>query len=168
MNMAPHWPITVAFVIGTAALLASGRAATINDPNRWTSRDKILNAMKNAQSPGGTVELPTVELKGADIKRREVPVRDFTQRAAVTKREVETVQSPKVPLKRHDVPIHDTPVRLPPSSNFTAKRYVLADKTRPYPTKPYPVERAPIPARRIQINSPEGLEELREQLGRVP
>lgn len=151
-----------------AALVSNALAGTINDPNRWTSRDKILDAMKNAKSPGKSVELPTVELKGAPVKQREVPVCDLSKRPTPARREVSTVDQPKVDLKRQEVSVFDTPVRATPTSNFTAKRVTLPGAVRSDMARPYPVEPAPIPNRRIQVRSPEGLEELYKQLNRQP
>jgi len=159
------------WTIGCLALLAfasSALSASVNDRSRWTSLDKIRDAINNPRSPGRTVETPTVDMKGAPIKGRDVPLRDLSTRPTPGMREVTTVDQKSVDLKRRDLSTYDTPVRGTSVGNFTAKRAPVADKMRPDTAKMYATDSAPIPGRRIQVGSPEGLEELHKQLNRRP
>ncbi len=159
------------WTIGCLALLvlaSSALAASVNDRSRWTSLDKIRNAINNPKSPSRTVDTPTVDVKGAPIKGREVPVRDLSARPTPGMRDVTTVDQKNAELKRRDVSTYDTPVRGTSVGNFTAKRAPVAEKMRAETAKMYATDSAPIPSRRIQVNSPEGLEELYKQLNRKP
>jgi hypothetical protein len=159
------------WTIGCFALLAfasSALAASVNDRSRWTSVDKIRETFNNPKSPGRKVEMPTVDMKGAEIKGREVPMRELSTRPAPGMREVTTVDQKNVELKRRDVSTYDTAVRGTSVNNFTAKRAPVSEKMRPDTAKMYATDSAPIPSRRIVVASPEGLEELRKQLNRVP
>jgi hypothetical protein len=158
-----HWTINS---LGVLALASSVFAGSVNDRNRWTSRDKILDAMKNPKSSNQSVDLPQVDVKGAAIKGREVPVRDLSTRPTASVREVTTVDQKKVEIKRRDVSTYDSTLRTAPMSNFAAKRAPASDGKRADVSKMYAVDSAPIPSRRIVVSSPEGLEELRKQLNR--
>jgi len=159
------------WIAGCLALLAfaaSALARSVNDRSRWTSLEKIQDAIKHPMSPGNTVDMPKVDVNGAEIKGREVPMRDLSTRPTPGMRGVTTVDQQNVELKRREISTYDTPLHATPVGNFTAKRAPVADKMRGDSSKMYAVDRAPIPSRRIVVASPEGLEELRKQLNRTP
>lgn len=149
-------------------LVASAQAGSVNDRGRWTSLDKIREVMTNRTAAATAVNLPKVEIKSAEIKGRSVPTRDVSTRPTPGIRDVNTLDRKNVELKRREVSTYETATRPTPVSNFTGKRPAVAEKMRPEPSNTYAVDAAPIPERRIRVNSPEGLEELRRQLNRTP
>jgi hypothetical protein len=157
------------WTINSLALLAlatSALGASINDRNRWTSRDKMLEALKNPKSPAHSVDLPQVDVKGAELKGREVPVRGLSTKPMSSAPGVTTVDEKQVEIKHREVSTHESTMHATPVSNFTAKRAPVQNKTGVDTPKMYATDSAPIPSRRIQVRSPEGLEELRKQLNR--
>jgi hypothetical protein len=159
------------WTIGSLAFLAvvtCAPAGSVNDRSHWTSIEKIRDAIRNPISLGGKVEMPKVDMKGTEINGREVPMHDLSTRPRLGVRGVETVEQNNVELKRREVSTYGTAMRATPVGNFTGKRAPMADKINTDASKLYSVDRAPIPSRRIVVATPEGLEELRKQLNRVP
>jgi len=160
-----HWTIGG---IALLALATSANAGSVNDQRHWTNFDKIRDAINNPMSPGQAVDLPTVDVKGVEIKGREVPMRDLSARPTTGMRDVTTVEQKSVDVKRREISIYNTTLRGTPVSNFTAKHASIANGMHSDASKMYAVDHAPIPSRRIVVASPEGLEELRKQLNRIP
>lgn len=114
------------------------------------------------------VDLPTVNVKGTEIKGYAVPMRGAAATRTFNQRELNTVEQKSVDIKRRDVSTLDMSVRSKPQTNFAAKRSSIS--TQPYPdaAKLSTVGAAPVTKRRIIISTPEGLEDLKNQLNRVP
>lgn len=157
----------IASVVVTA-FLSRADAGSTNDVRRWTNIEKIQNAINKPSTPGSTVELPTVNVKGAEVKGYAVSPRDVAATKALNQRELKMLAQKKVELKRREISSLDAPVRSMPKVNFTAKQAALSDAVRPESHDRRTMEEAPVTKRRIVVNSPEGLEELKKQLNRSP
>ena len=155
--------------IAVLLLLANANAATINDQSRWNGMDKAKKAFANPTSPDQKVKLPTVNVKDSPIKGRAVPTRELPTTATPSQREVKTVESKNVDLKQRELSVRDTTVRSTAKTNFTSRR---ADRSfsavRPESSQVNAANPAPINQRRIVVRTPEGLEELKKQLNRLP
>jgi len=152
-----------------AAAASSVFAGSVNDRSRWTSVDKIREAFNNPASSVGTVETPTVDVNNKDIgKSREVPLRGMTTTETPGMRDVGTVEQKNVDIKQHGVSVSETGVHPSPLTNFTTRRAPTGNNFAAASSAMRAVDRAPTTARRIQVSSPEGLEELKKQLNRTP
>ena len=160
-----HWTICSLIIVAAASFANAG---TVNDNSRWTGLDKFRESIAHPLSPGSTVDMPTVDVHGAEIKSHSVPMRDLSTSPTPAQRELKTVGSKNVDVNRRELSTRDTEVRDMPQTNFTAKRSSLFDQVRSESYNRSPVNPAPVTKRRIVVSSPEGLEELKNQLNRIP
>jgi hypothetical protein len=157
--------LLAAGLLGAALLVARADAGSVNDASRWTSRERIRDALANPLAPATKVDMPTVDKKYAPMKGFGVSLRGINAAPTPSKRELNTLDQNTVELKQHEVSIRETNVRSGLQTNFTAKRAAVSERL-PDGIKIVRSTKAQIPDRVIYANTPGGIEELKEQLNR--
>lgn len=169
VKMQTQQKFLVTGLLGAFLFVVHADAGSVNDVTRWTGQDRYMKALSDPTSPASRVDLPMVDMKkAAPVKGFSVTPQEINMRPTPSTREVNTVETRNVELKQRNFSSRDINTRGMPVTNFTAKRASANDRL-PAETKLRPIaERAPVSERVINTGTPEGREELKDQLNRRP
>lgn len=159
--------LLAAGLLGVTILVARADAGSVNDVSRWTNRERIQNALADPLASSTKVDMPTVDMKSAPMKGFGVSLREINEAPAPSNRELNTLDKSTVELKQHEVSVREMNVRSGLQTNFTSKRAAVSEKL-PDGIKVVRSTKAKVSDRVIYTNTPEGMEELKEQLNRRP